>query len=146
MRIRLPTNKILLIIIVGAILGAIAALGYDIATPRVGEKFTEFYVLGLEGKAADYPSELKPEEQGRVIVGVINREREVVSYRVKVEVNGVSVSEIGPLTLAHDGKWEEMVSFTPDSIGNNQKVEFLLYKSGESEPYRQLRLLIDVKE
>ena len=146
MRIRLPTNKILLIIIVGAILGAIAVLGYDIATPRVGEKFTEFYVLGLEGKAADYPSELKPEEQGRVIVGVINREREVVSYRVKVEVNGVSVSEIGPLTLAHDEKWEEMVSFTPDRIGDNQKVEFLLYKNGESEPYRQLRLLIDVKE
>ena len=146
MRIRLPTNKILLIIIVGAILGAIAALGYDIATPRVGEKFTEFYVLGLEGKAADYPSELKPDEQGRVIVGVINREREVVSYRVKVEVNGVSVSEIGSLTLAHDEKWEEMVSFTPDRIGDNQKVEFLLYKSGESEPYRQLRLLIDVKE
>jgi len=145
-RIKLPTSKILLIVIVGAILGAVAALGDDIATSRVDEKFTEFYVLGSEGKAADYPSELRLEEQGSVVVGIINREGEIVSYRLKVKVGGVSDGEMEPLTLAHDEKWEEIVSFTPDRVGDNQKVEFLLYKNEEIEPYRQLQLLLDVKE
>lgn len=44
-----------------AILGAIGALGYVIATPKSGPGFTEFYILGLGGKAEKYPSEWKGE-------------------------------------------------------------------------------------
>jgi len=40
-------DKILSIILIAAILGAIGTLGYAIATPKVGESFTEFYVLGF---------------------------------------------------------------------------------------------------
>ena len=38
-------------------MGALGALGYVIATPRVGKGFTEFYILGLSGRAADYPQD-----------------------------------------------------------------------------------------
>jgi uncharacterized membrane protein len=48
--------------------------------------------------------------------------------------------------LADKEKWEKQVSFTPTSVGENQKVEFLLYKGGQVEPYLSLRLLIDVKQ
>jgi len=54
-------------------------VGYVIAVPKVGERFTEFYILGLNGKAMDYPSELKLGEGGKVIVGIANREHEIVS-------------------------------------------------------------------
>ncbi len=138
-------DKMLSIILVAAILGAIGTLGYVIATPGVGEKFTEFY-LGLEGKAIDYPRELRVGEEGRVMVGIINREHEIVSYWVKVRIDGVSNNQTGPLQLGHDEKWEEIVRFTPDRAGEAQKVEFLLYKNGESEPYLKLHLWIDVKE
>ena len=138
-------DKMLSIILVAAILGAIGTLGYGIATPGVGEKFTEFY-LGAEGKAIDYPRELRVGEEGRVMVGIINREHEIVSYWVKVRIDGVSNNQAGPLELGHDEKWEEIVSFTPDRVGETQKVEFLLYKNGESEPYLKLHLWIDVKE
>jgi len=33
--------------------------------PNVGEKFTEFYILGLEDKAIDYPTELMGGEERR---------------------------------------------------------------------------------
>ena len=140
-------DKILSIILIVVILGTIGTLGYVIATPKVGEKFTEFYVLGLEGKATDYPSELKVEEEGEVIVGIINREHEVVSYRVEVRIDGEKNNEVEPIVLEHDEKWEEIVFFTPHRAGDSQKVEFLLYKNGRSEPYlTPLYLWVNVTE
>jgi len=140
-------DKILSAILIAVILGVTATLGYVISTPKVGEKFTEFYILGLEGKSVDYPQELKVREEGRVMVGIINREHEIVSYRVEVRINGVKNNQVGPLELGHDEEWEEIVSFTPDRAADSQKVEFLLYKNGESEPYlKPLHLWIGVKE
>jgi len=137
-------DRVLSIILIVAILGALGTLGYTIATPRVGEKFTEFYILGLDGKAIDYPKEMKVGEQGRVLVGIINREQEPVSYRIKIMVGGQEGGELGPLMLQPDEKWEEVVSFTPRKAGSAQRVEFLLYRDGENEPYRELHLWVDV--
>ena len=141
-------DRILSIILIAAILGAMGTLGYVIATPRVGEKFTEFYILGLEGRAADYPKELKVGERGRVIVGIINREQETVSYRLEVRIDGVrNTEEVRLLVLEHGEKWEEIVSFTPGRVGDNQKLEFFLYKNGENEPHpKPLHLWVNVKE
>ena len=71
-------DKILSVILVAAIAGTIGALGYAIAAPKVGER-TEFYILGLGGKVADYPRELKVGEEGRVRMCIVNREHETVS-------------------------------------------------------------------
>jgi uncharacterized membrane protein len=49
-------NKALTVILVVAILGSIGTLIYTIAFPKVGERFSEFYILGLNGKAEQYPS------------------------------------------------------------------------------------------
>lgn len=101
----------------------------------------------MEGKAIDYPKELKVGEEGRVIIGIINHEQETVSYRVKVRIEGVRNNEVEPIMLGDEQKWEEIVSFTADRVGDNQKVEFLLYKNGETEPYlKPLHLWINVKE
>jgi len=138
-------DKTLSIILMLTILGALGTLGYVIASPKVGERFTEFYIEGLEGKAADYPKELVAGEEGKVIVGIINREHETVTYRVEVVIGGVKNSEVGPVTLNHDEKWEEIVGFTPDKAGDNQKVEFLLYRQGQNEVYQSLHLWVDVR-
>ncbi len=45
-------------------------------TILAGERFTEFYILGLEGKADNYPDELTVGEEGRVILGIVNHEHE----------------------------------------------------------------------
>ena len=68
-------HRVVTIALVIAILGALGTLGYVIATPKAGETFTEFYILGKEGEATDYPVELRVGEQGRVVVGIINHWR-----------------------------------------------------------------------
>ena len=138
-------DRMLSIILTLAIVGALGMLGYAIASPKVGERFTEFYIEGLEGKAIDYPKELVLGEEGKVIAGIINREHETVTYRVEVAIDGVRNNEVGPVALDHDGEWEEIVSFTPGRAGDNQKVEFLLYKQGQNEVYQRLHLWVDVR-
>ena len=138
-------DKTISIILIVAILGAIGTFGYTAAIPKVGERFTEFYILELEGKATDYPKELMLGEEGRVIVGIVNREYGTVSYRVEVTINGIRDKEIGPVVLGHEEKWEGEVSFTPTKVGDNQKVEFLLYKESKPVFKEPIHLWVNVK-
>ncbi len=92
-------NKVLSIVLIAAILGAIGSIGYVMTVPKVGEDFTEFYILGLEGKAADYPKELKVGEEGKVIVGIVNYEHETVGYQVVVRIDGKLLSTLNELGL-----------------------------------------------
>ena len=133
------------IILTLAILGTLGMLGYALTSPKVGERFTEFYIGRLEGKDAGYPKELVVGGEGKVIVGIINREQETVTYLVEVAIDGVKNNEVGPVALDHNGKWEEIIGFTPGRVGDNQKVEFLLYRQGQNEVYQRLHLWVDVR-
>jgi uncharacterized membrane protein len=137
-------NRVLFIILVVVILGAIGTLGYVMAKPRT-EAFTEFYILGLEGKAAGYPKEIRVGKEAKITAVIVNHQGKAVSYRVEVRIDGIKNNEVGPILLNDGQKWQETVSFTPDKVGDNQKVDFLLYKNGEAEPCLQpLNLWIDV--
>ncbi len=139
-------NKTLSAILVVAILGVVGVVGYITLSPRVGERFTEFYLLGLEGEAKDYPTELKVGDEGKVTLVIVNWEHETVSYEVEVTINGTTNRVIGPLILEHGEKWESEVTLIPTAAGVNQKVNFLLYKQGRSKTYRSLQLWVDVVE
>ena len=140
-------DRVLAITLVIVILGALGTLGYVIATPKAGETFTEFYILGQEGKAANYPQELKVGDEGRVIVGIVNHEGREVSYRVRVVTDGKGSAEVGPVVLVDEQKWEGELSFMLEVVGENQRVQFLLYKDDEIEPCLEpLHLWVDVKE
>ena len=137
-------DRVLIGLLVVAIIGAIGMLVYVTQTPKVGERFTEFYILGPEGKAENYPGVLALGEGAKLTIGIVNREHEVTDYNVKITINGQKVKEVGAITLAHEEKWEQEVSFAPTEVGENQLVEFQLYKGGESEAYHVLHLWIDV--
>ncbi|MFC1973920.1 DUF1616 domain-containing protein [Chloroflexota bacterium] len=166
------TNKVLSIILVISILGAIGVLGYTVAKPNVGEKFTEYYILGNSGEAQDYPSEFIMEssqvtrvkygtdlpemagERGVVTLGIVNHEYQSTSYRITISIDGEpgdifysnkNFTELGPIELDDEEKWEGDIWFTPQHAGDNQKVVFSLIKNYESDPYLTLHLWIDVK-
>jgi uncharacterized membrane protein len=136
-------NRLLFIVLALAILGAAAAFIYFIASPPA-EKSTEFYLLGIEGKATNYPEKLKLGEEASLTLGIINREQTSVSYRVEVSMNGVIIGNLAPMTLGADEKLEREITFSPNRLGENQKVEFFLYKQGQSEAYESLYLMVDV--
>lgn len=77
-------DKALTVILIIAIITSIGTLGYVITHPKPGEAFTEFYILGPEGKAADYPTELRVGQEGRVIIGIVNHEHRNVTYYVQI--------------------------------------------------------------
>ena len=139
-------DKGLSVILVISILGTLGVLGYVVASPKVGEKFSEFYILGLSGKATDYPKEITLGQTAKVIVGIVNHEQKTTSYQVEVRVNDQKNSEAGSVTLDNEGKWEQEVSFTPDTAGDNEKVEFLLFKDNEDSASLETHLWIDVKQ
>ncbi|SFG22048.1 Uncharacterized membrane protein [Desulfotomaculum arcticum] len=139
-------DKILSVALVGTIIFAVGSLYYVATTPKVGEKFTEFYILGPGGKAEGYPRDMKTGEEKEVILGTVNHEHRPVSYTAEVRVNGYVKKRLGPFELNHEGKREETVSFSANEPHENMKVEFLLFKNGESDPYRSLHLWVDVRE
>ncbi|MFC1912774.1 hypothetical protein ACFLX7_01060 [Chloroflexota bacterium] len=70
-----------------------------------------------------------------------------MSYRIGISINGVKNNEVGAIVLVTEQKREEIVSFTPDKVEDNQKVELLLYKNGEVKPsLDSLNLWVNVTE
>jgi uncharacterized membrane protein len=114
------------------------------AGPATGETFTEFYVLGPGGKAEDYPDRVFAGEAAEVILGVVNHERQQVTYRIAIRAAGEIIEQLGPIVLDHGQKWERSTIFRPRKPGDREKVEFLLYREGDVEPYRRLHLWMRV--
>jgi uncharacterized membrane protein len=137
-------DRVLLGLLVVAIIGAIGMLVYVTQPPKVEETFTEFYILGPEGRAENYPRVLALGEKTKVTIGIVNREHEVTEYTVRIIIGGQKVEEVGVIAVAPGGKWEQEVSFAPTEVGENQLVEFKLYKRGGSKAYHVLNLWVDV--
>lgn len=136
-------DRLLSVLLIISILFAIGSLAYVITKPKVGERFTEFYILGMKGKADGYPRDLRVGEPGRVIVGVVNHEYRTIDYYVKIRMGGYVVAETGPIRLGNGRKWEQPMQFQAGQPHQNMKVEFLLYRKGDRRPYRDLHLWVN---
>ena len=77
-------ERVLTIALLVSILLSITLLIYIISTPRQGEKFTEFYILGPAGKAEGYPTHLKINENASIIIGIVNHEGKKLNYTVEI--------------------------------------------------------------
>jgi len=59
-------DKVLTVFLIFSILLSVAALIYVVTSPKEGEHFTEFYILGPEGKADNYTTKYALGENGIV--------------------------------------------------------------------------------
>ena len=128
-----------------AILAAIGAIIYIANDPTAGEKFTEFYLLGPGGKAENYPKDIIVSQGDLVLLGIINREKQPATYSFNVLADNTTIYSKGGINLQNDGKWEGEVPVKPSAAGENQKVEFNLYKDNVPGPYLKLHLFVNVK-
>jgi len=163
-------DRALSFILIAAIIAAVGTTVYVIVVPKEGEKFTEFYILGREGKAADYPTELVLFQPESVIIGIGNHEYRNVTYFVEIlfldswfdpETNTSSIlsmerMESFSVTLPHNTTYQQRHQFIPDNRGGNQ-LKFLLFRDtlppdtlwGQDRinaSYRDLHLWVRVKE
>lgn len=144
------TDKALAFILILSILVSMGSLAYIIGSPKEGEPFTEFYILGSNKTTSDYPTEFLLGEKGTVTVGIINHEYRPVDYTMDVKFENRSLSlpdNQKKIRLGHNMSWEKPITFTPPFEGKNMKLEFLLFNETEKTiPYRNLHLWINVTE
>ena len=141
-------DKMLTVILVLSILVSVIMLVYVVVTPKQGEKFTEFYILGPGGMADDYPTKFNLSDNKMVIVGIVNHEYDVVNYSLELVLDNELLTQYQEtILLSHNETWERNVTFTPDRSGEDMKLQFLLYKDyNYTAPYRDLHLWINVSE
>lgn len=163
-------DRALSAILLLAIIAAVATTIFVIVVPNEGEKFTEFYILGEKGKAADYPTDLYAGRAASVIIGVGNHEYRNVTYLVELHyvdqefdpatntsrILSMERLEAFPVTLAHNTTYQQSHTFLVNSTEGNQ-LKFLLFME-KSPPesvtgadrinlsYRDLHLWVRVRE
>ena len=166
-------NKSLSIILAIAILGVIGTLGFTTIKPKIGEKFSEFYVLGMNGKADEYPTEYILNNGqitqviyndglvdgttgfGKIFLGIINQQQQTAVYSVKmtingqpaaIEHNGAPSDILGPIELAQGAQWANQIGITPNNLGDNQEVELSLFIGAGTTAEDSVHFWIDVKQ
>lgn len=136
-------DKGLSIVLIASIIVSSATLVYVVVTPKTGEKFTEFYILGSNGTASNYPTDLKVGEEGKLIIGIVNHEYENVTYSLEVIFNGSLIYE-ELVFLIENEKRESPFTFIAIEKGEKQKLEFSLYRNQQIESYRTLHIWISI--
>jgi uncharacterized membrane protein len=127
-------DRLLTIILIISIILAISMTVYVIITPKEGEKFTEFYVLDINGTADNYPIKLLAKVLSNYpAFGWINPTE-----------SRMSLLNFSLKNLMHNESWESPFIFKATRAGEDQKLEFLLYKNRKKESYRSLHLWVDV--
>jgi uncharacterized membrane protein len=143
-------DRALTALLVLSVLVSALTIAYVVMFPKQGEKFTEFYILGQDGKADKYPLKFSTGEQKPVIVGIVNHEYRNVTYDILVSLKdnySVTALYAGRFTLADNETLETPVSVSSDHAGTGMKVDFLLYKDGNmTAPYRECYLWVNVSE
>ena len=161
-------DRILSGVLVLAILTAILSTVYVIAVPKQGERFTEFFLLGENQTAADYPDQILPEINYPLFIGIGNQEHRNVTYALETwylrtesdtvtntsRIIAMDPGERSAVTLAHNET--RIVPYTLSvSQPGYDRVEFLLFNESVPGPdvtgsdrinasYRDLHLWITV--
>ncbi|HEY8478158.1 MAG TPA: DUF1616 domain-containing protein [Chloroflexota bacterium] len=138
--------------LVGGALGvALLSGAWLLATPTPGERTTEFYMLGREGRAEGFPATVVPDQDLAVTVGIANHEGRTRVYRVEVwVVDGWNpsyrtlVARTGPIVLESEREHRRTVTWRMPRAEEDQQVQLFLFVDGGEEPYRALRLWVDV--
>lgn len=132
-----------------ALLLCVVAVIYLIVAPAPSQRYTEFYILGPDGRADGYPTSVTAGAQCELLVGVANHEGDRESYTLRIE-SGETLLFMENLTLDAEKTWQSRVRYFMMSPGKGQRLDLLLFKGDDSKgddttvPYRQLHIYVDV--
>lgn len=131
----------LLVVLVVATAGVVAVA---VSPPETTDPFTEFYLIGADGNASDYPTALSTGETATVVVGISNHEHERVDYRLRVLWNDAATLDRN-VTVGDDRTRELNLSVTaPDDPGEYRLRFRLAGGTVENGTDQRLRLWVRV--
>jgi uncharacterized membrane protein len=79
-----------------------------------------------------------------VLIGVTNHEYIPVNYTVQVVLENNILTDTW-FSLNHNETWEQNVTYIPEKIGKNVKLEFWLFKEDNfTAPYRELNMWVNI--
>ncbi len=119
-------------------------IAYISSTPYEVDNFTEFYLLGSDGTAGNYPVNLTTGETGKLSVGTVNHEHSNTSYMVKISKNSEILKE-EYFTLENNQTKSIPFEFNAGTEGQ-YNIKFDLYKLPDTKNvYRSLFILVNVR-
>lgn len=109
---------------------------------------TEFYVLGAQGLAEDYPREVAAGEEMQVTLGIRNNDSSDVTYHIQVRAGNTTIQTtwLDSIKVAAGQTWEQPVRYALPQAGDDQQVDLLLFRADETHPHRRLKLWVNVRE
>jgi uncharacterized membrane protein len=162
------TDRILSLVLLVAIIAAVITTAWVIVVPKEGEQFTEFFILGDNGKAADYPTTIITGTNNSMYIGIGDHEYRTVNYTVETyfmnmhfdpATNTSTVNAMVPLdrftvTVPDNQTVILPYSFTATSTRFN-RLEFLLFNETMpddrvtgmdriNQSYRELHLWVTI--
>ncbi|MFZ2070827.1 MAG: VanZ family protein [Halobacteriota archaeon] len=103
---------------------------------------SSFYVRDVNGTEQNYPTKLHLGEPAEVLVGVRNSEPKERNYVLQIKLDG-RLLKTRTEWVDRMSSWAQKISFVPDKVGENQKLEFLLYRDYvKGEPYKRFYLWV----
>ncbi|WP_338096989.1 DUF1616 domain-containing protein [Methanobacterium formicicum] len=123
------------------IIGIIGVV-YISFTPYEVDNYTEFYLLGPDGNAGNYPTNLTTGETGKLTLGIVNHEYSNTSYLLKITKNNETLKEES-FTLENNQNKSMPFEFKAET--GQYKIQFDLYKLPDTKNvYRSLFILVNV--
>jgi uncharacterized membrane protein len=147
------TNRRMYLSLVSILGMALIIMAWVFLAPSPAERMTEFYILGQGGLAEDFPREVVAGESTSTTIGISNKEDEVHNYHIEVWVfdpfddeKREKVGGTNQFTIPADRTIEFLINWHMPQAGEDQMIEFYLFIEDYPEPYRRLRLWMNVEE
>lgn len=132
------------ILLGGLLLAVTAYTMYIVLTPGSESRFTEFYALGAQRSAVNYPRDVVRGSKLSLMLGVNNRERVASNYVIMIRDVNRTIYRSSTFRLRDGQRLEQPIGFRLNTVGDNQEIDIFLFRDVRQLPYRQLRLWINV--
>ena len=104
---------------------------------------TAFYLLGDNGQAGNYPSEVTFGRPFSVTLGIVNHEQDAATYRINVQVDDQGPEALDQVSLQPGETWERTFNVTVNGAESAAaRVGFNLYRDSGADPYRSLHMRV----
>jgi uncharacterized membrane protein len=141
-------DRTLSVVLIIAIMASVAVASYALATPKSGEHFTEFYLLGANDTLGNYTTNYTVGTPSPATVVIVNHEARDVTYNLVVSENNSTQHAViySEQVVISDGQqWQKQVDLVPTLPGDNVKLDFALYADHTTaDPYRDVHLWVNV--